>query len=843
MNERSIELIINSTPIPEYQKELLTKNKQFTLHQALQLGRTYEASQAHIQALQSLEAEASSTLTAANIASMGLKHKQVQRETVPATMCKNCGGSHIKDKQHCPAAHITCYSCGKVGYYAKMCLSSKRPANKTKFRGNSKRNSSRGGANNVRRDDRRDDRRGQAVHNMSEHDEFASAQDSRQLDDKTFDVINKPKTNSNASKRDEVITSLNVRLHNRPGVCCTLNGKVDTGAQANTLPVRTFSRMFPEKMTATGTPDLRCLTTCTSSLTAYNGTPIKQYGTTIPCQHANGPWVETTFYVVESDGPVIFGLHTSLHFGLITLHCPVSIDTPVADVNSLKTAYPEQFDRVGEFEGEQHLVVDPNIPSHKDAPRKMPIALADKVKRELDRIVEQSVIRKITEPTEWVNSLTYVTKKDGSIRICLDPRHLNKSLIRPNYPHATLEELNHKFHGAKTFSKLDAKSGYWSVKLDSESQKLTTFQTPFGRYAFMRLPFGLNVSQDIFQLEMDRVREGCPGTVCIADDIVVYGATEAEHDRNLLHLMNAAKKHGLTFNSSKCNIKQNRVTFFGNVYTKDGIKPDPKKVSDLQSLPAPTCKTELQQFLGMMTYLSPFIKDFSTKSAELRDLLKKNADFLWEVHHQQAFESLKDEVSTTSVLQYYDTQAPVYLQCDASMCGLGAALLQRDDQQHLRPIAFASKTLSPTEQRYSCIERELLAIVFGVERFHTYLYGRGFHIITDHKPLIQVTQKPLTVAPARLQRMLIHLQGYNFDVTYQRGQDNTMAASPATPAGAETVVRSACQASGTPAAVQWSTSEGTASSKQMLGASNSAFQSRGTTLIRPPESQRKILQT
>ena len=176
---------------------------------------------------------------------------------------------------------------------------------------------------------------------------------------------------------------------------------------------------------------------------------------------------------------------------LVTLHCPIEIQTPIKDVNSLLTTFPDQFDRVGEFHDEQHLVVDPNVPSRRDAPRKLPIALKDKVKQELDKMETQNVIKKVEEPTEWVNSITYVTKKDGSIQICLDPRHLNKALVRLHYKHQTLEELNHRFHNAQFFSKLDAKAGYWSVKLDNENQKLTTFQTPFGRYAFCRLPFGL----------------------------------------------------------------------------------------------------------------------------------------------------------------------------------------------------------------------------------------------------------------------------------------------------------------------------------------------------------------
>ena len=223
-------------------------------------------------------------------------------------------------------------------------------------------------------------------------------------------------------------------------------------------------------------------------------------------------------------------------------------------------------------------------------------------------MVDQRIIRTIEEPTDWVSSLTYVTKRDGSIRVCLDPRQLNKALIRPRHQAPTLDDLNHNFAYAKFFSKLDAKAGYWSIKLDEESQKLTTFQTPFGRYCFQRLPFGLSVSQDIFQLEMDHLLEKCTGVCGIADDFVVYGATEVEHDRNLLQFMDVAKQHGLALNSAKCDIKCNKVSFFGQLYTSEGIKPDPQKVKDLREMPVPTTKAELQHFFGFITYLSRFVK-------------------------------------------------------------------------------------------------------------------------------------------------------------------------------------------------------------------------------------------
>ena len=163
--------------------------------------------------------------------------------------------------------------------------------------------------------------------------------------------------------------------------------------------------------------------------------------------------------------------------------------------------YPQQFDWIGELQKTHKLVVDPNVPPRIDPPRRTPIALKDKIKSELDKMVDQRIIRTIEEPTDWVSPLTYVTKRDGSIRVCLDPRQLNKALIRPRHQAPTLDDLNHKFANAKFFSKLDTKAGYWSIKLDEESQKLTTFQTPFGRYCFQRLPFGLSVSQDTFQLD------------------------------------------------------------------------------------------------------------------------------------------------------------------------------------------------------------------------------------------------------------------------------------------------------------------------------------------------------
>ena len=249
----------------------------------------------------------------------------------------------------------------------------------------------------------------------------------------------------------------------------------------------------------------------------------------------------------------------------------------------------------------------------------------------------------------------------------------------------------------------------------------------------------------------------------------MVGKTEEEHDLRLIALMKRARERGLVFNSTKCSIKQKSITFFGNTYSAVGISPDPAKIRDLQQMPSPQNREELQKFLGLMTYLGAFIPRLSAESYLLRDLLKDGTPFIWEENHQRVYERLKELISEESILAYYDTCKAVALEVDASMKGLGACIVQDG-----RPVMFASKTLTKTQSNYSNIEREMLAVMYGVERFHTYLYGRRFTIVTDHKPLEIICNKPVTAAPPRLQRMLLRIQGFDYEVKYRPGEEMTV---------------------------------------------------------------------
>ena len=327
------------------------------------------------------------------------------------------------------------------------------------------------------------------------------------------------------------------------------------------------------------------------------------------------------------------------------------------------------------------------------------------------------VITHVDQPTDQVSSITYIQKANSELCLCLDPCDLNRAIHYNHHKTPMVEEVTHEFANLHYFTKLDACHGYWSIVLDEESSLLTTFNSPFGRYCFLYLPFHLVCSQDIFQKYMDQFFKECPGCIGIASDITTHGCTEAEHDAHLQNLMQVAHKYGVVFNPQKMHVKAPAINFFGCLYDANGVHLDLEKVDAVHALPAPTNVTELQEFLGMMIYLSPFIHGLSTLTAPLCELLKKDANFTWNASYKAAFQQVKEAVVSDTTLRYFDQSLPVTIQVDASQVGLGAALLQNN-----KPIAFASKALTDAECRYANIEREMLAVVFGAEILHLHLW-------------------------------------------------------------------------------------------------------------------------
>ena len=383
-------------------------------------------------------------------------------------------------------------------------------------------------------------------------------------------------------------------------------------------------------------------------------------------------------------------------------------------------------------------------------------------------------MNKIDEPTDWVSSMVIVEKDNGQLRICLDPRDLNRAIKRHHYPMPTVDEVLSKLGGATVFSKLDASSGYWQVKVDEESAKLLAFNTPFGRYCFKRLPFGIHSAAEIFQKKVAEIIDGIGNAENDQDDIIVFGRDREQHDKALKEVLDKIRESGLKLNKKKCKIGVTETTFLGHVISAEGIKPDQRKIEAIANMPSPSNKTELQRFLGMVTYLGKFVPNLSDETAPLRQLLEKDVIWHFDERHDKAVKTLKGLVTSSPVLAYFDPALPLRITADASKTGLGA-VMEQQHQDGWKPIAFASRALTQCEQNYAQIEKETLAMVFAGERFHEYAYGRPVMVRSDHKPLKAIFTKPLSKTPPRIQRLLPRLQRYDIQVEFTPGTDIPVA--------------------------------------------------------------------
>ena len=482
------------------------------------------------------------------------------------------------------------------------------------------------------------------------------------------------------------------------------------------------------------------------------------------------------FFVVDENLTPILGKRAAEQMGLITVHYE-QFDS-VTGVSSTDAEFVAFIDTSQAFDTTTQGIIPGKVPlatCEGAQPcilpaRREPIATKPAIKKELDRMVARDIITPVNEPTDWVNQMSVQYRKNGKIRICLDPRPLNKVLKSEHYQQPVLEEVLPELSKARVFSKLDLREGYFHCELDENSSYLTTFATSFGRYRYKRLPYGINVSSDIFQRKLHQALEGLDGVNCIADDIVVSGETTAEHDARLRRLLKRCEQVGIRLNKEKCVFRQHSITFVGHEITSEGLRADPAKIEAVIKMPKPQTKDEIRTLQGMVGYLSKFLPRLSQVMEPLRQLLRDEVKFVWGKEQEKAFSEVKRLVTETPVLAYYKPDEELVLQCDASNKGLGAALLQGG-----KPIAYKSRAVTPTESRYALIEKEMLALVWGLEKFHQYTFGRPVIVHTDHKPLESIVKKPLVRAPRRLQAMLLRAQDYNYTVVWKKGSDQLIA--------------------------------------------------------------------
>ena len=399
-----------------------------------------------------------------------------------------------------------------------------------------------------------------------------------------------------------------------------------------------------------------------------------------------------------------------------------------------------------------------------------------KVRAELERMEQLGVIAKVEVPTDWCAGMVVVPKPDGNVRICVDLTKLNESVCRERHILPAVDQTLAQLAGAQVFTKLDANSGFWQIPLSANSALLTTFLTPFGRYCFHRLPFGITSAPEHFQRRMSALLEGLEVVVCLMDDILVYGKNQEEHDERLLKVLQRLETAGLTLNREKCKFSQTLVKFLGQMVDKSGVRPDPAKVKAIQEVPIPKNVGDVRRFLGMVNQLGKFAPNLAEKTKALRELLRKDNAWLWGTPQHVAFEEVKKALTTAPVLALYDPAQDTVVSADASSYGLGAVLIQKQPDGAMKPVAYISRSLTPTEQRYAQIEKEVLAFTWACERFSDYLVGLKFSIETDHKPLIPLfSTKNLDELPIRVQRFRMRMMRFQFSIYHVPGKSLIVA--------------------------------------------------------------------
>lgn len=738
-----LDLFIFGIYLQSAQKSLIREGSDLTIEKALGIVETEEATCKQMEALRTTAVEDSSTLAVR------------ARQPSGPTTCGNCGTKHHQYK--CPAKGKYCLKCNKKGHFAKVCHSKMGDEGHT----------------------RRQSFQPQRKYNKNKIHMAAAHMGSN--DDSSTEELYFHTVKELPLATTEAFTKLKI---GNSKAQIEVDAKIDTGAMSNLLPKQVFKELK-------GVP----LEKSAIRLIAFGGSTIDQEGTCRLGVRSRDKFVKATFHVVKSRDPILIGLQTSRELGLVTLNLAIKTDTThVTDKASRPTPphdmkpvpvqepctmgnlgerrkiieeFPDVFDSIGCLPGEHTIHLNPEVPPVVHPPRRVPISLKGKLKLELDSLEAQGIISPVKDPTPWVNSFVCTTKRNGSVRLCLDPRDLNKAVHRPHYATPTFEDITAELDNARWFTKVDIKSGYWHLKLDEKSRRLTTFITPHGRYMYNRYPMGVKSAQDEFQRAMQENFGDLENVLSICDDIVVYGFEEdgSDHDKALRQLMFRARERNCRFNSEKFVVKTSEIPFYGHIISRDGVKPDPRKIEAITQMQPPEDAKQLTSFLGLVNYLNKFSPRLATLTKPLRELTSKKNDFTWSSQEQQAFEEIKKEIGNHTTLRYFDPKEPIVLQVDASSMGIGAALLQND-----RPVAFASKALSGPETRYSNIEREMLAIVFGLEKFHSYVWGHKTTIHTDHKPLESIALKNLAQAPPRLARMLLKVEGYDFTVKYTPGK-------------------------------------------------------------------------
>ncbi|GKC15183.1 putative nucleotidyltransferase, ribonuclease H [Tanacetum coccineum] len=391
------------------------------------------------------------------------------------------------------------------------------------------------------------------------------------------------------------------------------------------------------------------------------------------------------------------------------------------------------------------------------APYRLAPSEMKELSEQLKELLEKGFIRPSSSP--WGAPVLFVKKKDGSFRMCIDYRELNKLTVKNRYPLPRIDDLFDQLQGSSVYSKIDLRSGYHQLRVREEDIPITAFRTRYGHYEFQVMPFGLTNAPAVFMDLMNRVCKPYLDKFVIVfiDDILIYSKTKGEHSEHLKIILDLLKKEKLYAKFSKCDFWLESVQFLGHVINREGVHVDPAKIEAVKNWPVPKSPTEVRQFMGLAGYYRRFIEGFSLIAKPLTKLTQKNKRFEWGADEDEAFQKLKQDLCTAPILALPEGPDDFVVYCDASLKGYGAVLMQRD-----KVIAYASRQLKTHEENYTTHDLELGAVVFALRLWRHYLYGTKCVVYTDHKSLQYILdQKELNM---RQRRWIELLSDYDCEI-------------------------------------------------------------------------------
>ncbi|KAL0544030.1 hypothetical protein IC582_019141 [Cucumis melo] len=453
------------------------------------------------------------------------------------------------------------------------------------------------------------------------------------------------------------------------------------------------------------------------------------------------------------------------------------VDTREADVSlssepvvrDYPDVFPEELPGLPPHrEVEFAIELEPGTVLISRAPYRMAPAELKELKVQLQELLDKGFIRPSVSP--WGAPVLFVKKKDGSMRLCIDYRELNKVTVKNRYPLPRIDDLFDQLQGATVFSKIDLRSGYHQLRIKDEDVPKTAFRSRYGHYEFIVMSFGLTNASAVFMDLMNRVFREFLDTFVIVfiDDILVYSKTEAEHEEHLRLVLQTLRDNKLYAKFSKCEFWLKQVSFLGHVVSKAGVSVDPAKIEAVTGWTRPSTVSEVRSFLGLAGYYRRFVENFSRIATPLTQLTRKGAPFVWSKACEDSFQTLKQKLVTAPVLTVPDGSGSFVIYSDASKKGLGCVLMQQG-----KVVAYASRQLKSHEQNYPTHDLELAAVVFALKIWRHYLYGEKIQIFTDHKSLKYFfTQKELNM---RQRRWLELVKDYDCEILYHPGKANVVA--------------------------------------------------------------------